>query len=150
MEQADTVGQEGWYVSSDEDAAMYRLVRLVQRGGEGELWQAERILGRLGGTWAIKILLLRHVDQGGDETPNQALDRWRRMWQDTIDRTIALRDIPGVVPTARAFTGPAPTPTRSRPPPGVRCSSSHPGSTGGTSRPGNRRNARHPLLSSTS
>ncbi|MBW6436458.1 protein kinase [Actinoplanes hulinensis] len=120
MRGTDAVEQEGWYVSSDEDAAMYRLVRRVHTGGEGELWQAERVLGRLGGTWAIKILLPRHVDQDNDETPNQALDRWRRMWQDTIDRTIELRDIPGVVPTARAFTGPAPHPDPQPPESAVR------------------------------
>ncbi|MGY1762418.1 serine/threonine protein kinase [Geodermatophilus sp. SYSU D00779] len=102
--------EPGWVVRDQGDNLLYRLERQVRAGGEGTVWKASRRVDGLDRPFAMKILLPRHLDREAEETLSESLERWRRNWSDTIERTARLRGIPGIVPVLRVFTGPPPHP----------------------------------------
>ncbi|MGI5241639.1 protein kinase domain-containing protein [Dactylosporangium sp. CA-139066] len=111
----DPAGRPGWYVGESE-VSQYQLVRRVHSGGEGVLWQATRTQDGASRPWAVKVLLAEHIDRTDDETRRQSLERWHRTWDETIERTVALRSIPGIVPVVRVLIGPVPHRFRQAPP----------------------------------
>ncbi|MFI6445879.1 serine/threonine protein kinase [Kitasatospora sp. NPDC050543] len=94
--------EAGQTFGPDRNPEQYRLLDFIHRGGEGEVWQAER--ADRDGTrdlWAVKIL----SPFDGDGTPEETA-RWQARWDDSVSRANQLSQEGIVVPLCFEWAAP--------------------------------------------